>query len=337
MPLRSTRQLRGLRIEVQAGDILAFPCDLIVLKHAQELYGADQAFFQSLPRRQAKPILDRAPAPGQSLTIESDGYTAAPTITFVGTPRLYSLEYSEVRALGVRAVDAATTAERPVRHLALTVHGPGFGLDEEESFEALLAGLVEGAEARPDNSALERVTIVERDVPRSRRFQALLAELLPATGPVAAGPPTPAVEVSDRLETAGVSSDDKDHVFVAMPFSPDFDDSFRYGIQPVVRDAGLLCERVDESSFSGEIMKRIRNKIRTAVLVIADLTDSNPNVYLEVGFAWGCGVPTILVVRDVEQLKFDTKAYRTLEYTSIHELETKLSKELPAILKDAKV
>lgn len=279
MPLRSTRQLHGLRIEVQAGDILAFPADLIVLKHAQELFGADRAFFQSLPRDRAEQILHRAPAVGELLTVDSDGYTVARMITLVGTPPLYAFDYAEVRALGLRAVQAATSAGSSVRHLAVTVHGPGFGLDEEEAFEALLAGLVEGAEGRPQESVLDLITIVERNVPRSRQFEALLHQLLPEAQPSPAGSPAGSVDVSARLDAAGVHSDDKDHVFVAMPFSPEFDDSFRYGIQGVVREAGLLCERVDESSFSGEIMERIRKKIRTAVVVIADLTGANPNVY----------------------------------------------------------
>ena len=72
-----------------------------------------------------------------------------------------------------------------------------------------------------------------------------------------------------------------------MPFKNDMDDTYHYGIQGAVRAAGFLCERADLSTFVGDVMHWVQNRIRTSSLVIADLTEANPNVYLEVGYAWG--------------------------------------------------
>jgi len=55
----------------------------------------------------------------------------------------------------------------------------------------------------------------------------------------------------------------------------------------------------------------VKKRIPSAALVVADLSTANPNVYLEVGHAWGCGKPTILTVRQTEDLKFDDAAERT--------------------------
>ncbi len=66
-------------------------------------------------------------------------------------------------------------------------------------------------------------------------------------------------------------------------------------------------------------------------MVIADLSLANPNVYLEVGYAWGRGRPTILVVRDVKELRFDVQGTRCLVYQSIRHLEELLTKELAAV------
>jgi hypothetical protein len=55
---------------------------------------------------------------------------------------------------------------------------------------------------------------------------------------------------------------------------------------------------------------------------------ANPNVYLEVGYAWGRGRQTILLVRDIKELKFDVAGYRCLVYKNIRDLETQLSREL---------
>ena len=131
-----------------------------------------------------------------------------------------------------------------------------------------------------------------------------------------------------RLASAGATSLDKPHAFVAMPFAAELDDVYHYGIARPVKDAGLLCERVDQATFSGLIIERIRERIDSARVVIADLTLANPNVYLEVGYAWGRGRPTILLVRDVKDLRFDVQGYRCLVYGSIRVLEELLTAEL---------
>jgi len=56
----------------------------------------------------------------------------------------------------------------------------------------------------------------------------------------------------------------------------------------------MLAERADLASFTGDVMDWVRERITTAQLVVADLTGANPNVYLEVGYAWGKGIPTVL-------------------------------------------
>ena len=66
----------------------------------------------------------------------------------------------------------------------------------------------------------------------------------------------------------------------------------------------------------------------SAKVVIADLSMANPNVYLEVGYAWGRNRPTVLLVRDVKELRFDVASYRCIVYRSIRELESLLSREL---------
>jgi hypothetical protein len=62
------------------------------------------------------------------------------------------------------------------------------------------------------------------------------------------------------------------------------------------------------------------------------LSTANPNVYLEVGYAWGCGVSCILLVRDFNELNFDVSGQRCMVYKRIKELEEKLSRELDGLL-----
>src|SRR6266404_3873832 len=90
----------------------------------------------------------------------------------------------------------------------------------------------------------------------------------------------------------------KPRVFVIMPFSVREADLPRYGddanhwrevyqglILPAIEQAGLECERDDEDYRSRLIGEGIWRKIEAADLVICDLSASNPNVYLELGWA----------------------------------------------------
>jgi len=98
-----------------------------------------------------------------------------------------------------------------------------------------------------------------------------------------------------------------------------------------VNAAGCLCERCDQSVFTGDVLDRIRTRIASATVVIADLTRSNPNVYLEVGFAWGKGVPTLLIAKKGEELHFDVKTQRCIFYTNISDLKKQLSALMPKL------
>jgi hypothetical protein len=118
-----------------------------------------------------------------------------------------------------------------------------------------------------------------------------------------------------------------------MPFAEEMDDVFHYGIQGAVNAAGLLCERADLSTFTGDVIDWVKRRISSATLVVADLSSANPNVYLEVGYAWGCRVPTVLLARDANDLKFDVMSQRCILYKSIKSLEEALRRELQGLSK----
>ena len=116
-----------------------------------------------------------------------------------------------------------------------------------------------------------------------------------------------------------------------MPFSDDMVDTFGFGIQAPVNIAGYLCERVDLTSFTGDILDRIKSRIETASLVIAELTGANPNVYLEVGYAWGRNRPTLLIAKQGEPLRFDVQGQRCIVYKNITELAKNFKADLASL------
>jgi hypothetical protein len=219
--------------------------------------------------------------------------------------------------------------------LALTLHGPGYGLDEGECFLSQVAGLTDAVLSGDYPAQLERVRVVEQNRGRAERLRELLYTYLP-DGTIDSDVQTRRSQIgeehSETLRAIGYDSGQKPHVFVAMPISGEVDDLFHYGIQRAIKSSGYLCERIDQTPSTGDILTRIRERIETAAFVVAELTDANPNVYLEVGYAWGRNVPTVLLIQDSSQnLRFDVSGQRCIVYTNIRDLEGKLTIELKAL------
>ncbi len=85
-------------------------------------------------------------------------------------------------------------------------------------------------------------------------------------------------------------------------------------IKPAAKDAGLAALRSDEVYGTKPIVKDIWNKIWAARVVIADVTDRNPNVNYELGLCDALGVPAIIIAADVRDLPFDYTHRRCILY-----------------------
>lgn len=325
----------NIKIEIVEADALEIGVDVLALKYAQRHYGADE-LVSTLLTRQGIDQTRMRPRPGDFGLVPGRPAIAAQNVLFVGVIDLYDFGYREIRDFGRRVLSVLAGTAPQARYVAATVHGAGYGLDEIEAFESEIAGFLDAIGSGDIPRSLEKITIVERDPGRVARLQPLLEELYPHE---------PALDTyrktqesrSERLRAAGYASDAKSHIFVAMPFKNEMDDTYHYGIQGAVRAAGFLCERADLSAFIGDVMDWVKQRIRTSSLVIADLTEANPNVYLEVGYAWGYGVPVVLLVQDTGHLKFDVRGQRCLVYHSIRELEESLRTELEHLRKGGTV
>jgi hypothetical protein len=114
-------------------------------------------------------------------------------------------------------------------------------------------------------------------------------------------------------------------VFVLMPFAEKFLDLYELGIRQVCKDAGAYCERVDEAFFCEGILDRIYNQISKADAIVAVMTDRNPNVFYEVGYAHALGKRVCLLTSTAEDIPFDLKHYSHVVYRDrIAELKTRL-------------
>lgn len=102
--------------------------------------------------------------------------------------------------------------------------------------------------------------------------------------------------------------------FVVMPFHALFEAEYERVIRPAIEEAGLTCVRGDEIYTQQAIIHDIWKSIRSARLVVAELSGRNPNVMYEIGLAHAIGKPIVLLTRNQEDVPFDLKALRYLFY-----------------------
>ncbi len=338
---------RTIEFTIEHGNIATFNADVVALKYAQSFYGADRIVADALGSKGVS-INSLQLLPDEYTYLDTRGATAAPHALFVGVPALRNFDYRDIRQFTARVLTVLNREAPQTQHLAMTIHGANFGLDEVEALLAQFSVCLTAAETAAVPSQLEKITIVEIFAKRVQNLQFALANTLAGKPyaiqcgtrplfrlPVGPRPTAPQAEELYRATTEsrapGAKSESKPHAFVAMPFSDGMIDVFNYGIQQAVRAAGFVCERIDQSNFVGDIFAEIKKKIDVANLLVADLTGARPNVYLEVGYAMGKGVPTILLVKDVNDLEFDLQGQRCLVYKNITELEKLLTQELAGL------
>jgi hypothetical protein len=102
-------------------------------------------------------------------------------------------------------------------------------------------------------------------------------------------------------------------VAVMMPFAPAFDTVYAT-IQQACRTAKLTCERSDKIWEESTIIQDVFNLIYRSRIVVADLTDNNPNVMYEVGIAHTLGRNVVPIVQAPASRPFDIAHHRILDY-----------------------
>ena len=104
-----------------------------------------------------------------------------------------------------------------------------------------------------------------------------------------------------------------------MPFAPPLGDYYAKVYEPAIRKAGLVPVRADTEIFTtGKIIEQIWRGISNAKVLLAELTDRNPNVFYELGLAHGAGKPVVLVSSNQDDVPFDLQHIRVIYY-DIHD------------------
>jgi len=121
--------------------------------------------------------------------------------------------------------------------------------------------------------------------------------------------------------------------FVLMPFHKDFKKVYSDGIKPAVKKAKLQPKRADEIFTSTPVVQDIWESINKSTLLIADVTDRNPNVFYEVGLSHALPKRLIIITQKKQDVPFDIQHIRWIPYTNTKSGRRQLSSKLHRAIK----
>jgi nucleoside 2-deoxyribosyltransferase len=104
--------------------------------------------------------------------------------------------------------------------------------------------------------------------------------------------------------------------FILMPFTESLNDVYDFLIKGALVEAGYQVKRADDIKSQSNILEDIVKGIIESDLIVADLTDSNANVYYELGIAHALQKKVVLITQEIEELPFDLKSYRVIGYST---------------------
>ncbi len=133
-----------------------------------------------------------------------------------------------------------------------------------------------------------------------------------------------------------IGDEKKPTVFVIQSFDGGkFDRRYSETIRPGILKGGAEPQRADEILGVQPIIQKIEDAIRGADICLAEASQDNPNVWLELGYALALNKPTVILCdRHLrERLPFDVQHrpvifYSTESKSGYDELETKVAAEI---------
>lgn len=103
------------------------------------------------------------------------------------------------------------------------------------------------------------------------------------------------------------------YCFVMMPFTEKWSNRVWEKLKSIIECKSIRCDRAD-SLYGYNVLEDIWKAINEAELLVADVTNKNPNVFYEIGLSHSLGKRVILITQNIEDIPFDFRGYRHLVY-----------------------
>jgi hypothetical protein len=130
--------------------------------------------------------------------------------------------------------------------------------------------------------------------------------------------------------------------FVIQPFDKGkYDKRYIDIYQPAILEAGLEPYRVDSDPTVTIPIDAIESGIQKASICLADITEDNPNVWYELGYAFATGCPIVMISseeRTGKKYPFDIQhrtiiSYSPASLSDFQNLKAQISNRLKALIK----
>lgn len=127
-------------------------------------------------------------------------------------------------------------------------------------------------------------------------------------------------------------------VFLGYPFAWDKSIGYRERLRSICEKSHFTLATADDRYAPEQIWDAIQKEIESAWYCIFDVTDLNPNVLLELGFAIGSGQDVIILQTkskvssvfgsklDYKPLPSDLQSVRVIRYENLDDLDSRLTK-----------
>jgi hypothetical protein len=323
---------QDIEFHIEKEDITRFEADVIALKHARHFMGADLAVVNLLTNaeidlNQLQPDID------EYVLVDTQNAIAAPQALFIGTP--YKFDYDCARKLAEQTLTTLADLTPDIEHIAMTIHGVGLGLDIIKTLQSQMLGFISAIEAGAYPPSLKKITIVERSDRQHRQLLDIFYSLI-----------VPEFEMSPLINGEGgsiqvatiaapvipESRTNELHAYVIMANDQRLEDLFYYGIQTPVHQNGLLCGRISNTSDTTTDNEPFYERIHDAALLIVDAASISEHELLQIGYAYGKGVPVLFISGDDTVLPPGLPEDDCIRYSRIKTLEQQLNTRIADIL-----
>lgn len=117
------------------------------------------------------------------------------------------------------------------------------------------------------------------------------------------------------------------------------DQILKHVVTPAAKECGYDPIRADKISEPGIITTQVIQHIVEDPLVLADLTDQNPNVFYELAIRHAIKKPLVQIIKEGEQIPFDVAGTRTVhvdhqDLDSVEEAKREIVKQIKVVEKD---
>jgi hypothetical protein len=112
-----------------------------------------------------------------------------------------------------------------------------------------------------------------------------------------------------------------------MPFNEPWSEETYIAIKDILEKDEYQVSRADED-YSDRSLEKIWISINEARIIIADITNDNPNVLYELGIAHTVGKKVIVISQSRKDLPFNLRTVDYLAYSPSYEGYRKLGREI---------